>query len=365
VTVRALFFLLDGDSNASSWHRVLQYVPLLRAHDIVSRIARPVPEPVYQALVERRGGGRGAGAKAGFYGLFLAQRLLDVLRAREADVVVVQRDLFPFGPPLLERLLFRRARRLVYDTDDATYLRPSFTPDTVFQRWRHFDKVAEVVRHAAWVSVATEPIAAWARRANAHVDVIPMAVDLARYPFVPRDPAGGRPLVVGWAGTPGGRRYLQTLAPILRDLSARLPLVVRVISGDGQGVQLEGVPTEVRPWRADTILAEMAQFDVGLVPLDDSPFEEAKFPFKLLQYLALGVPAVSARVGVAATVLREGDVGLLAGTWDEWRAQLERVLRDPALRARLRVAGRETVAAHYTLERVGPRFAAGLRQAAS
>src|SRR5205807_8142642 len=116
-----------------------------------------------ERLVERAPA-RSLAAKLAFYSVFAACRTMDVIRAAHVDVVVIQRDLFPFGPPLLERVLLRRNGRLVYDTDDATYLRPAFTPNTPFQRLRRFDKVAEVVRSARWVSVATEPIAAWARQ---------------------------------------------------------------------------------------------------------------------------------------------------------------------------------------------------------
>ena len=81
------------------------------------------------------------------------------------------------------------------------------------------------------------------------------------------------------------------------------------------------------------------------MPLDDTPFEQAKFPFKLLQYLALGVPAVSARVGVARDVIEHGRNGLLAASPAEWRAALEQLIADAALRQRIAAAGRETVAA--------------------
>ena len=116
--MKALFFLLDGDTNASSAYRVLQYLPALRAAGIEPLVSRPVPEPLYQRLVEH---GRGRGSeKAAFYATFLACRWRDVLRAGRADVAVIQRDLFPFGPPVLERLLRRVQPRVVYDTaDDA------------------------------------------------------------------------------------------------------------------------------------------------------------------------------------------------------------------------------------------------------
>jgi glycosyltransferase involved in cell wall biosynthesis len=90
--------------------------------------------------------------------------------------------------------------------------------------------------------------------------------------------------------------------------------------------------------------------------LDDSPFQRAKFPFKLLQYLALGVPAVAGRVGTAAELIQHEENGLLASTPGEWGDAVERLIRDLELRRRLARAGRQTVAAQFTIERVGPLF---------
>jgi glycosyltransferase involved in cell wall biosynthesis len=296
--------------------------------------------------------------------LFFATRLIDVQRAEQANVVVIQRDLFPFGPPFLERLLAQRNAHLVYDTDDATYLRPAFTPNTPFQRLRRFDKVAEVVSRARWVSVASEPIAAWARRYNSNVSVVPMAVDLAEYDRARRPPGPADPVVLGWAGTAGGLRYLEALAPVLRQVAEQHPIVVRVISGGFARVCLPDVPVDSRPWRAESALDDMAGFDIGLVPLEDTPFEQAKFPFKLLQYLALGVPAVSARVGLARDVIEHGRNGLLANSPPEWLDALNGLMADVALRKRLASAGRETVSASYTIERVAPLLLDGLSVAA-
>jgi glycosyltransferase involved in cell wall biosynthesis len=363
--MKVLFYLLDGETNASSRHRALQYFPYLRRHGLQPVACRPVPEAVYQRLVERAVGSRGS--KPGFYGLFLVCRLLDILRAKHSDVVVIQRDLFPFGPPLLERLLARRSSRLVYDTDDATYLRPAFTPNTPFQRLRRFDKFAQVVSRARWVSVATEPIAAWARRYNPNVSVVPMAVDLAEYDRVGCRPVSrpvGARTVLGWAGTAGGLRYLEALAPVLREIADRRSIVLRAISGGYRDVCLPGVPVEARPWQAATALEDLKAFDIGLVPLDDTPFEQAKFPFKLLQFLALGVPAVSARVGVARDVVEHGRNGLLAGSPEEWRVGLEALIADAGMRKRLADAGRDTITAHYTIERVAPLLLDGFATAA-
>ena len=88
-------------------------------------------------------------------------------------------------------------------------------------------------------------------------------------------------------------------------------------------------------------------------------------PFKLLQYLALGVPSVSARVGTATSLIREGDNGLLAGSTDEWCDQLEALIADRSLRQRVATSGRETVEAQFSLDRVGPLLVDGLFNAAA
>ncbi len=364
--MRALFYLLDGDSNASSRYRALQYFPILSEHGIHAEASRPVANPLYERWMEHGSGG--TRDKLPFYSLFLASRLVGVLHASQYDVVVIQRDLFPFGPPILERLLRRVNPHIVYDTDDATYLRPSFTPNTVWQRFRRFDKVTEVVRHARLVTVATEPIAAWVRQHNPRVAIVPMTINTELYDaaYARKKPrAEGAPIVLGWIGTRGGFPYVERLAPVFRQLAEKYPIQVRVVSGAFREISLPGVPLDARPWRPEADLDDVAAFDIGLVPLDDAPFEQAKFPGKLLRYLALGVPSVSSSVGATADIVQEGENGLLAASLDEWRDQLERLILDAGLRSRLVTAGRETVAQRYTIQRQGPLFADVLKQAAA
>lgn len=364
--MRARFFLLDGSTNASSWYRALQYVPHLARHGVEVSAALPVPDSLYARLVE--GGHFGSRQKLGFYGLFLAGRTLQVLAAGQFDVALIQRDLFPFGPPWLERLLRRVNPHLVYDTDDPVYLKPSFTPDTPFQRLRRFDKVAEVVRHARHVTVATEPIAAWARQHTAaeRVTVLPMVLDPAPYERARATAmrgAGGR-LVLGWSGTGGSVQYLNGLAAVLLEASKRLDLEVRAVSGAHAAIRLPGVPLDPRPWSAATVLSDLAGIDVGLVPLHDLPFEREKFPFKALQYMALGVPVLAARVGTIREVIQDGENGLLAGSPEEWIEQLVRLSRDAGLRARLGANGRQTLLDRFSLAAAAPRLAAVLHGAA-
>jgi glycosyltransferase involved in cell wall biosynthesis len=55
-------------------------------------------------------------------------------------------------------------------------------------------------------------------------------------------------------------------------------------------------------------------------------------------------------VGVNREIVEEGKNGYLASSEDEWFAKLDKLIRDAALRRKLGKAGREKVAAGYTLE---------------
>lgn len=53
----------------------------------------------------------------------------------------------------------------------------------------------------------------------------------------------------------------------------------------------------------------LARFDVGIVPLGLGPWEQAKSPYELLQYMAMALPVIATPVGAAREVIRHGENG--------------------------------------------------------
>jgi glycosyltransferase involved in cell wall biosynthesis len=114
-----------------------------------------------------------------------------------------------------------------------------------------------------------------------------------------------------------------------------------------QSVELPGVDVEFVKWDAATEPAQVRSFDIALAPLPDDPWSRAKMPFKILHYFAAGVPVVASGLGAVATVVKEGENGLLAG---DWKAKIAQLAEDSALRERLGRAGRRTVEADFTID---------------
>jgi glycosyltransferase involved in cell wall biosynthesis len=106
-------------------------------------------------------------------------------------------------------------------------------------------------------------------------------------------------------------------------------------------------------------------FDVGIMPMPDSVWTRGKCGYKLIQYMACGLPTVAAPIGVNASIVDDGETGFLATTGEDWLRSLEILYKDAELRATFGRAGRAKVTRLYSLEGVVPVLANALRQAAA
>ena len=105
--------------------------------------------------------------------------------------------------------------------------------------------------------------------------------------------------------------------------------------------------------------------DIGIMPLTDTPWARGKCGYKLIQYMACGIPVIASPVGVNAELVEHGVNGFLASSDAEWAETLQTLLHDPDLRARMGEAGRRKVEREYSLQVWGPRVAHMLRDVAS
>jgi glycosyltransferase involved in cell wall biosynthesis len=110
-------------------------------------------------------------------------------------------------------------------------------------------------------------------------------------------------------------------------------------------------------WTEAGEVAEVQGFDIGIMPLVDAPFERGKSGYKLVQYMACGVPAVASPVGANRTVLSPS-CGIFAESDSEWNAALRRLLADADLRRGMGEQGRERAVADYSLQAHAPRLIA-------
>lgn len=94
------------------------------------------------------------------------------------------------------------------------------------------------------------------------------------------------------------------------------------------------------------------RFTIGIMPLQDSEWTRGKCAFKMLQYMAAGVPVVASDVGMNAALLRQADVGIGVSAGEDWAAALQQLMQHGVVRRRLGENGRALAVSDYSLHRV-------------
>ena len=254
--------------------------------------------------------------------------------ARGADTVVLHRRLLALRD---FRALRRRARRLVYDFDDALCYRP-VAPHRSRSRERRFFRT---VARADLVLAGNRFLAGLARLRASRVLVLPSTV--------PEDPPPEVEVLPGftavWIGQSVTLPHLDPVRKAVASVGVRLRVIADQAPADA----------ELIPWSLDTEKAELARCHVGLMPLPSDPFARGKCGYKLLQYYAAGLPAIASPVGVNR-LLAEGGA-ILARTADEWADALRLLRSDPDLRQRLGRKGRAFVLRRYAAGPLAERLA--------
>jgi glycosyltransferase involved in cell wall biosynthesis len=339
------------EEGAGCRFRIAQYLPYLRDAGFDVTLRSFYTQAFFRLVYQR---GRYLRKAASFIGLALRQSSL-VWGINRYDLIFLYREMVPLGPPLLELAIAGRRPPIVYDFDDAIFLPAVSEANKAISFLKDPNKAATIIRRSQAVTVGNTFLAEYARTYNATVDVIPTAVDTAR--FVPRPeterPAG--PLVVGWIGSPTTFAYLEGLAEVLRRVAARSPFVLKC-SGAGRPVHFPGLDVRVEPWALHREVELFNTCDIGVYPLTDDDWSRGKCGFKAIQFMACSVPVVAAAVGVNREIVQDGVNGFLASTPGEWLEKLERLLTDPNLRARFGEAGRRTIEERYSLQVTAPKL---------
>ena len=337
---------------ASSRLRMYQYLPALRASGFEAEISPLLGEDYLRGLYA--GKASLASILRGYRARWRSTRDL-----REYDLVWVEKEAWPWLPHALERQLLGGVSRLVLDYDDAVFHRYDEHRSPLV-RGLLGDKLDRLMRAADMVTAGNDYLAERARAAGcARVEWLPTVIDLARYPDATPKPATV-PVTVGWIGSPATAGYLRQVADALTPL--RDEGLIRCVAIGARADQLLGTPFEAAPWSDETEVEALRAFDIGIMPLPDAPWERGKCGYKLIQYMACGLPVVASPVGVNTTIVRPDENGWLADTPEQWAAAIRHLAEDAGLRQQMGAAGRRQVEDTYCLQAQASRLIGMLRE---
>jgi glycosyltransferase involved in cell wall biosynthesis len=325
--------------------RFEQYVPFLREHGFRTTFSPVMRPDEYDAFYR---GARYA-RKSIMTGRGMLRRLGDLLRASDYDLVVVQREAIQLGTAMIERGFSRSAARVVFDFDDAIWLRDVSEANRRLAWLKRPAKTSKIIAAADMVFAGNEYLRDYARRFNPNVKLVPTTIDTAYHVrHAPRREAFR--VCVGWTGSTTTIRHFGLVIPVLRRLRARYGERVRFkVIGDARYENKE-LGIRGRDWDPSTEIEELSEIDIGLMPLPDDEWSQGKCGLKALQFMALETPTVMSPVGVNTKIVDDGRNCLLANSEDDWLEKLSRLVDSPELRERVGTAARATVIREYSVE---------------
>ena len=332
---------------SSSRVRFYQYFAHLKAHgveltsapffgdDYIHRLYSHQPIPLTQVVAS------------------YVRRMWIVLQSRQYDLLWIEKEILPWLPGWFESLFGGHRLPYVVDYDDAVFHRYDMhrcpVVRTVLGR-----KIDRVMEQAALVIVGNDYLADRARASGAkRVEYLPSVVDVGEYQLK-SDPTRA-PFRIGWIGSPVTASYLNEAAEALRILSSEVAVDVTLI-GAGDVAVLTDIPTTRLPWdeQRERLIGEM--FDVGIMPLVDGPFERGKCGYKLVQYMAGGLPVIASPVGINSQMIDVGVNGYLAKSTEEWLKAFRTLVHDEHLRAEMGKASRQKAEQKYNLRLTAPKL---------
>lgn len=286
------------------------------------------------------------------------KKIFSKVLKRDYQLIVVHKSLFPYETILFlifAKILFRKP--LIYDLDDA--------------QWLHSHKKSVLLaRFSNAVFAGSHMIVDWAKQYNRNVVWIPTLVDHEHFARQKVLHTKKDTLTIGWVG--GGPEHfktgnLQVVRPALEEFAKRgyrfrfslvgtrgfKPLEEYFISPLYQLIINSFVPYSEVP-------KSIHEFDIGIMPLLDIPFERGKCAAKAIQYMACRVPPVVSSVGENVIAVDHEKNGFLAATTEEWVRAFEILAKDPDLRNKMGEAGMEKVKNEYSHEAVLTRYIAAL-----
>lgn len=278
-----------------------------------------------------------------------ASLLPGALNSRSADITWLERCLYD-GLPSFEWML---SRPLVLDVDDAIWWSKPFGAA----------QMAYTATRATRLIAGNTHIANWFEKYNSNIDIIPTAVDTER--FWPSTEFDDRFFTIGWTGTSGNFPYLYEIRDDLQRFLSQIKTARLLVVADQYPHQI-GLPEDrvvFVEWSEASEALAVQKMNVGLMPLPDNDWTRGKCSFKMIQYMACGIPSIVSPVGMNQEVLSMGAVGLAAKRPGDWYEALMQIFQDREAAGVMGCEARRIAERHYSVDAISSQIAVTLRTA--
>lgn len=274
-------------------------------------------------------------------------RLNDLKRAKNFDVIFIQREALLLGSSFFEKQFFKK-NKVVFDFDDSIWLLDTSPENKKFEFLKNPDKTKINIKHAHCVIAGNSFLANYAKQFNPNTVVIPTTID-SNFHIPKPELRNKEKIVIGWSGSISTIKHFEMAIPALKEIQNKYPNQIEIhVIGQGSYFHPE-INVISKNWSATTEVDDLNSFDIGIMPLPDDEWVKGKCGLKGLSYMACGVATIMSHVGVNSEIIEHGANGFLATNQQEWVNYLSELIENSDLRHQMGQSGRETVVKNYSV----------------
>ncbi len=318
--INIIYFTKYTEAGPSSRYRSYQYKNYLENNGF-KVIIKPLFPSKYIADLYGKG-------KKNFWILIpeYIKRFFQVIFIERYDILFIEYELFPFIPFFIEKICLAGKKNIILDYDDATF--HTYDKHTnKFVKALCGNKIYQLVQLSSLVITGSPYLTDTLSKFTTNIVEIPTSISIKKYQDVkPLHVVNDEAFIIGWVGSKNTSVNLLPIKTVFLQLQQKYNIKL-VLVGFNKNLlpELAGVHYDNITWEASTEVEIISKFNVGIMPLDNNDFNKGKCGFKLIQYMACGIPTVSTPLQANIKIDRNNG-NLFATSTDEWFAAFEKMI---------------------------------------
>jgi glycosyltransferase involved in cell wall biosynthesis len=264
-----------------------------------------------------------------------------------ANNLIIEYEIFPYLPYFIEKI-FLNQKKYILNFDDNVW--ENYKNKPLLK-----NKFDNLVKNANGIIVANEFLKDKVSQLNNNIIKIPTVINLEHYKQDDSIDKFDKFSLI-WIGSPATFSYIESNKHIFIKLAKKIKYQLVIIASKKlEQKQIDGIDMVFYDWSASMEVELIKKSHLGIMPLNKDLFSQGKSSFKLIQYMASGLPSIASDIGENRNVIEDNKSGFLVNSQDEWINAIMKLYKDRVLYDSFSKRAKET-SYNYSMQKYFKKF---------